>query len=163
MIALLGAWAALAQAPAAEPLTVDGAFRIFEHSSGELIAAVGDSPHFLAIGCAPGDRRMRVSAHFPYEIGYNVRTGSSGGYRIRYSFDGGEQRGGIWSGVGNAALATGSASAPHDFVRRLRGSTSVQLRIRRRGGGWQVLGFRYPDPTEVIETITRRCGIDLDR
>ncbi len=168
--ALLLALAAVQSAPApAAPDIVDDAFTLSTHAGavGEapsLVARIGPTTTiFLAIRCVRGRRPdMLVMARFRHTIGFDAAGLNSGGFRLHTDFDG--QRSGWWraSAAGDAALLEGPYSGARRFLRRLKGTRSLNLRIRREGGGDQEVTYTYPDPTAVIDEAARRCGVALD-
>lgn len=168
--ALLLALAAAQSAPApAAPDIVDDTFTLVGgagtvDAAHSLVARIGPSTTlFLAIACVRGRRPdMSVMVQFRHTIGFDVAGLNSGGFRLHTGFDGG--RNGWWraSAAGDAALLEGPYSGARRFLRRLKGTRSLNLRIRREGGGEQEVTYNYPDPTEVIDEAARRCGIALD-
>jgi hypothetical protein len=162
--------AAAAAAQASDASTPPGptatAFTISPPRSGDAthLLSIGTPPeHFLSIVCAPGHPQAEIYAGFPETIGFSVRAGNSGGFRVRYSFDGGEERRGDWSATGNTAIAMGRYSGSNDFLARMRGTHNVRLTVRRQGGGTQELSYAYPDPAPLVDELVRRCGLDLGR
>lgn len=169
MLYVLLAAATLQSADAALPASPDLSEQAFtigtpRGPNGVIMLAIGTPARSLSFFCLPGQGDADLFARFPETIGYYVRTGLSGGFRVRYSFDGAAPRGATWSGVGDAILGHGRRDGVHEVLRRLRGTTSIRLATRRRAArGEQTSEFAYPDPAPLVDEFARRCGLELER
>jgi hypothetical protein len=151
--------------PPGSPNVIEGDFRILDPGPKQqdmIYASAGALPHFLAVGCDRGDGGMSVLASLNANVGYSMPGGLMGGQRVRYTFDGGREQSNRWAGVGDAVIARAAASRPLEFIRGLRGSRSVRLRVEASGNVAVDVTFRYADPTAVIDEVLRRCGVTLE-
>lgn len=153
--------------PAAPPAgeAIQGDFHILEPGPKQqnmIYASVGTLPRFLAFGCESGDGSLSVLLSLNANVGYSMPGVIAGGTRVRYSFDGGPEQSKRWAGVGDTVIARAAPSRPLEFVRALRGTTSVRLRVEVEGGREVDVTYRYSDPSAIVDEVARRCGVTLE-
>lgn len=148
-------------------VAISGTFTAQDHKDAisdavSVLAVLGDKRGGVAIGCEDTKaQKLVATVPLPNFVGIERAGILAGGINVQYRFDDDKPVDSQWEATGHQIIwRWNTNTGPVDFIRRLKTSTKLHVRVWKSDGNPEDIAFNYAAPAVVVDRVLARCGYD---